>query len=137
MRPDLANGGYASNYQDANSAVSYRYNFGQLVTIIGSSYGGGTYNGHTEVQFKLSHAGIYTLEGIHGGTGTNGGHISLTGTGVSIKVGNRSNRDASDYNDGDSVSGNIYINLNSHLYLEATLPQRYNINYESRNNIRK
>jgi|TARA_B100002019_G_scaffold134716_1_gene115981 hypothetical protein len=122
MRPDLANGGYASNYQDANSAVSYRYNFGQLVTIIGSAYGGGTYTGHTEVQFKLSHAGIYTLEGIHGGTGTNGGYISLTGTGVSIKVGNRSNRDASDYNDGDSVSGNIYINLNSHLYLEATLP---------------
>jgi hypothetical protein len=122
MRPDLANGGYASNYQDANSAVSYRFNYGQLVTIIGTAYGGGTYTGHTEVQFKVSDAGIYTLHGIHVGGETNGGYISLTGSGVSLKVGNRSVRDSSSYDNGDSVSGNIGIALNSHLFIEATLP---------------
>lgn len=122
MRPDLANGGYASNYQDANSAVSYDTNYGQLVTIIGTAYGGGTYTGHTEVQFKVSDAGIYTLEGIHVGGETNGGYISLTGTGVSLKVGHRSVRDSGSYSNGDTVSGNIGIALNSHLFLEATLP---------------
>lgn len=122
MRPDAGHGGYASNYQDANSVVSYRYNYGQLVTIIGSSYGGQTYNGHTEVQFKVSHAGIYTLHGIHAGGETNGGFIKLTGSGVSLKVGNVSVRDSGTYSNGDSVSGNIDIALNSHLFLEATLP---------------
>ena len=122
MRPDLANGGYASNYQDANSSVSYRFNYGQLVTIIGTAYGGSTYTGHTEVQFKVSHAGIYTLHGVHAGGETNGGYISLTGSGVSLKVGNRSVRDSGSYDNGDSVSGNIGIALNSHLFIEATLP---------------
>ena len=122
MRPDLANGGYASNYQDANSSVSYRFNYGQLVTIIGTAYGGSTYTGHTEVQFKVSHAGIYTLHGVHAGGETNGGYISLTGSGGSLKVGNRSVRDSGSYDNGDSVSGNIGIALNSHLFIEATLP---------------
>ena len=122
MRPDLANGGYASNYQDANSSVSYRFIYGQLVTIIGTAYGGSTYTGHTEVQFKVSHAGIYTLHGVHAGGETNGGYISLTGSGVSLKVGNRSVRDSGSYDNGDSVSGNIGIALNSHLFIEATLP---------------
>ena len=122
MRPDLANGGYASNYQDANSSVSYRFNYGQLVTIIGTAYGGSTYTGHTEVQFKVSHAGIYTLHGVHAGGETNGVYISLTGSGVSLKVGNRSVRDSGSYDNGDSVSGNIGIALNSHLFIEATLP---------------
>ena len=122
MRPDLANGGYASNYQDANSSVSYRFNYGQLVTIIGTAYGGSTYTGHTEVQFKVSDAGIYTLHGIHVGGETNGGYISLSGSGVSLKVGNRSVRDSGSYDNGDSVSGNIGIALNSHLFIEATLP---------------
>ena len=122
MRTDLANVVYASNYQDANSSVSYRFNYGQLVTIIGTAYGCSTYTGHTEVQFIVSHSGIYTLHGVHAGGETNGGYISLTGSGVSLKVGNRSVRDSGSYDNGDSVSGNIGIALNSHLFIEATLP---------------
>ena len=122
MRPDLANGGYASNYQDADT-VSYRYNYGQLVTLYSSALGGGTFSSHIEVQFKVSHAGVYTLHGIHvapGGEGTAG--VTLTGSGVSIIVGNRSNNNSGQYDDGDSVSGYTGVAQNSHLFLEATLP---------------
>ena len=121
LRPDLAHSGYLSNYQDADT-VSYRFNYGQLVTLYSSALGGGTFSSHIEVQFKVSHAGIYTLHGVHAGGETNGGYISLTGSGVSLKVGNRSVRDSGSYDNGDSVSGNIGIALNSHLFIEATLP---------------
>ena len=122
LRPDLAHSGYLSNYQDADS-VSYRFNYGQLVTLYSSALGGGTFSSHIEVQFKVSHAGVYTLHGIHvapGGEGTAG--VTLTGSGVSIIVGNRSNNNSSQYDDGDSVSGYTGVAQNSHLFLEATLP---------------
>ena len=122
LRPDLAHSGYLSNYQDADT-VSYRYNYGQLVTLYSSALGGGTFSSHIEVQFKVSHAGVYTLHGIHvapGGEGTAG--VTLTGSGVSIIVGNRSNNNSGQYDDGDSVSGYTGVAQNSHLFLEATLP---------------
>tara|TARA_R100001224_G_C4017162_1_gene148098 strand:- start:738 stop:1643 length:906 start_codon:yes stop_codon:yes gene_type:complete len=122
LRPDLAHSGYLSNYQDADS-VSYRFNYGQLVTLYSSALGGGTFSSHIEVQFKVSHAGVYTLHGVHvapGGEGTAG--VTLTGSGVSIIVGNRSNNNSSQYDDGDSVSGYTGVAQNSHLFLEATLP---------------
>ena len=122
LRPDLAHSGYLSNYQDADT-VSYRFNYGQLVTLYSSALGGGTFSSHIEVQFKVSHAGVYTLHGIHvapGGEGTAG--VTLTGSGVSIIVGNRSNNNSSQYDDGDSVSGYTGVAQNSHLFLEATLP---------------
>ena len=122
LSPDLAHSGYLSNYQDADT-VSYRYNYGQLVTLYSSALGGGTFSSHIEVQFKVSHAGVYTLHGIHvapGGEGTAG--VTLTGSGVSIIVGNRSNNNSGQYDDGDSVSGYTGVAQNSHLFLEATLP---------------
>lgn len=122
LRPDLAHSGYLSNYQDADS-VSYRFNYGQLVTLYSSALGGGTFSSHIEVQFKVSHAGVYTLHGVHvapSGEGTAG--VTLTGSGVSIIVGNRSNNNSSQYDDGDSVSGYTGVAQNSHLFLEATLP---------------
>ena len=122
LRPDLAHSGYLSNYQDADT-VSYRFNYGQLVTLYSSALWGGTFSSHIEVQFKVSHAGVYTLHGTHvapGGEGTAG--VTLTGSGVSILVGNRSNNNSSQYDDGDSVSGYTGVAQNSHLFLEATLP---------------
>ena len=122
LRPDLAHSGYLSNYQDADS-VSYRFNYGQLVTLYSSALGGGTFSSHIEVQFKVSHAGVYTLHGVHvapSGEGTAG--VTLTGSGVSIIVGNRSNNNSGQYDDGDSVSGYTGVAQNSHLFLEATLP---------------
>lgn len=81
--PTANKGFYISNY----AAFGGTYpNYGQLLTVTASAFQGGTFAASTVVTFQVSHTGIYTLAAHHTGNETNGGSVTLTGSGLTLKI---------------------------------------------------